>query len=96
MIKYGKGKKGNAIKVISRKENNGVIKVREKIIIHTNYQGDDITLVGWNGLSRERTFLSKDLKRCNKVLRNINNKMKGTGYSNPTRDTEPTLATTSK
>ena len=89
------GYKSKAIKEVSRTEINGYVTVKEKIQIQVNYLGDIITLIGWNGQTRTRTYLSKEAKKLNRSWAYIDNKTKGNGFSNPTRDTKPTLETTS-
>ena len=86
MIRYGKGKKANAIKVISRVEQNGNVTVKEKIEIEVNFLGDMITMVGWNGQTRTRTFTSK---KWAKKLRHINNKRLGYAILPQTTSTQP-------
>ena len=86
MIRYGKGKKANAIKVVSRVEQNGNVTVKEKIEIQVNYLGDMITMVGWNGQTRTRTFKSRN---WSKKLRYINNKGMGYAILPETTTTQP-------
>ena len=85
MIRYGK----SAIKEVSRTENNGKVTVKEKIEITVDDLGIPITLVGWNGQTRERTFLSKSWR---KTLRHIDNKA---GLSQLSHKTTNPAATTS-
>lgn len=92
MIDYNLNK---ALEEVSRTESNGIVTVEEKIYIEHMYKGELIILVGWNGQTRKRSFLSRQSKRNNKSWSYINNKLRGTGLSNPTTDSKPTLATNS-